>query len=110
MKLVKTDSRFALYHQGFDCYVEFGRCSWNEFNKWTTYCRSHIGGEFVDLGVFSFKAGTPNGKWKSVPRHRNKLGYQGHSSYSQRIYFRGKKYHTLMLMVIPAESNETFYL
>jgi hypothetical protein len=100
MKLQKTDKRFNLYQYGFDCYVEFNNNDWNNYNRYSRCCRQNLGDEFSD---FAGRVYT-NGNYKCVPFHRNK--YWG----GKRIYFRSEKYHTLLLMAMPAESKETFYL
>lgn len=102
MKLRKTDKRFNLYQYGFDCYIEFNSDDWKGYNKYVIFCCKQFGDEYWR---FMEREYTPNGKWKGVYRHRNKRGYE-----SKRIYFRGEKYHTLLLMAMPVESKETFYL
>ena len=101
MKLYKTDKRFELYDYGFDCYIEFTFDDWNSYNKYTTYCRRTLGNEFWKTQQKVYE----NGGWKGVYRHRNRRGVE-----TKRIYFRGEKYHTLLLMALPAEENKTFYL
>jgi hypothetical protein len=100
MKLKKTDKRFNLYRYGFDCYVEFNSNDWNNYNRYSQCCRQNLGSGFQD---FAGRVYT-NGNYKCVPSHRNKYWS------SKRIYFRGEKYHTLLLMAMPAKSKETFYL
>ncbi len=100
MKLQKTDKRFNLYRYGFDCYVNFSSNDWNNYNRYSRYCRQRLGDEFFE---FAGRVYT-NGNYKCVPFHRN--NYQR----SKRVYFRGEKYHTLLLIAMPAESKETIYL
>jgi 5-keto 4-deoxyuronate isomerase len=101
MKLRKTDKRFELHRFGFDCYVEFDSRDWNNYNRYTRYCRANFGSEFWHFNEVMF---APTGKWRAVPHHLNKRRS------SKRIYFRGEKYHTLLLMAMPVESKETFHL
>jgi len=101
MKLRKTDKRFDLYNYGFDCYIEFPFDDWNSYNKFVTYCRKTLGNEFWKTRQKVYE----NGGWKGVYRHRTRRGVE-----TKRIYFRGEKYHTLLLMALPAEDNKTFYL
>ena len=100
MRLKKTDRRFNIYRYGFDCYIEFNSEDWNNYNRYSQYCRQNLGNEFVEFASRVFT----QGNYKCVPFHRNKLWS------SKRIYFRGEKYHTLLLMAMPVESKETFYL
>ena len=100
MKLRKTDRRFELHRYGFDCYVEFGEQDWSAYNRTVRYCRDTFGPEFWHFAGRVYD----DGKWRSVPRHRSK-GWG-----SKRVYFRGEKYHTLLLMAMPLEDNKTFYL
>jgi hypothetical protein len=102
MKLRKTDRRFNLYQYGFDCYVEFDINDWHEYNRTVCYCRDNLGPGFWHFKEVMF---APTGKWKGVSRHRNKRGYE-----SKRIYFRGEKYYTLLLMALPQEDKNTVYL
>jgi hypothetical protein len=44
------------------------------------------------------------GNWRGNAHH------QGKRRISKRVYFRGEKYHTLLLMVMPLEDKNTFYL
>ena len=101
MKLRKTDKRFNLYCYGFDCYIEFKHDDWQGYNKYLHYCRKQFGDEFWHFASRVYE----DGKWKGVYRHRTKRGIE-----TKRIYFQGEKYHTLLLMAMPAESKETFYL
>lgn len=100
MKLRKTDRRFDLYRYGFDCYVEFGEQEWSAYNRTTRYCRENLGPEFWNFSERKYG----EGKWRGNAHHRGK-GWS-----SKRVYFRGEKYHTLLLMAMPVESKETFYL
>jgi len=100
MKLRKTDKRFNLYRYGFDCYVEFKTEDWNVYNRTTRYCIENLGPEFWHFAGRVYK----DGKWRAVPCHKSKRWE------SKRIYFRGEKYHTMLLMAMPAESKETFHL
>jgi hypothetical protein len=100
MRLRKTDRRFKLYQYGFDCYVEFNSDEWNNYNRTVRYCRENLGPEFWEFSSRVYE----NGNWKSYPHHRNKVWS------SKRVYFRGEKYHTLLLMAIPLEDKNTFYL
>jgi len=101
MKLRKTDKRFNLYRYGFDCYVEFQISDWNGYNRTTRYCRDNLGPEFW---CFAGRVARPAGNWRAVACHQNKRWK------SKRVYFRGEKYHTLLLMAMPLESKETIYL
>ena len=102
MKLRKTDKRFNLYRYGFDCYIEFKHDDWQGYNKYLRYCHKQFGDEFWH---FNERVYRPEGKWKGVYRHRTKRGIE-----TKRIYFQGEKYHTLLLMAMPAEDKDTFYL
>ena len=102
MKLRKTDKRFNLLKYGFDCYIEFNQDDWQGYNRYLQYCRKTFGDEYWR---FMEREYTPNGRWKGVYRHRTKRGVE-----TKRIYFRGEKYHTLLLMAMPLEDNKTFYL
>ena len=99
MRLIKTDRRFKLYQYGFDCYVEFGSDNWNNYNRYMRYCRANLGNEFWE---FLGRGGA--GNWRGNAHYRNRRWN------SKRIYFRGEKYYTLLLMAMPVESKETFYL
>ena len=101
MKLRKTDKRFNLYCYGFDCYIEFKHDDWQGYNKYLQYCRKQFGGEFWHFASRVYE----DGKWKGVHRHRTKRRIE-----TKRIYFRGEKYHTLLLMAMPLEDKDTFYL
>jgi hypothetical protein len=101
MKLHKTDRRFELHRYGFDCYVEFAIDDWNNYNRTTRYCRDNFGPEFWHFNEVMF---APTGKWKGVACHQSKRWK------SKRIYFRGEKYYTLLLMALPQEDKNTVYL
>lgn len=100
MRLKKTDRRYNLYRYGFDCYVEFASDDWNNWNRYSLYCKQKLGKEFWE---FSHRVFT-EGNYKCVPYHRNNLWS------SKRIYFRGEKYYTLLMMAMPLEDKNTFYL
>ena len=100
MKLRKTDKRFNLYQYGFDCYVEFEISDWNNYNRTTRYCRDNLGPEFFHFAGRVYG----NGNWKGVACHQSKRWK------SKRVYFRGEKYHTLLLMALPQEDKNTVYL
>jgi hypothetical protein len=100
MKLRKTDKRFNLLKYGFDCYIEFADHEWNKYERYSRHCRLKLGSEFFD---FAGRVYT-HGNYKCVPFHRNKR------LSSKRIYFRGEKYHTLLLIAIPSVDDSTFYL
>lgn len=102
MKLRKTDRRFKLYKFGFDCFVEFDMID-GGYNEYMRYCHNSkniLGEQFT---YFHGKVYTA-GNYHIVGRHRVK------NSYKKRIYFRGEKYHTLLLMSMPAKDENTFYL
>jgi hypothetical protein len=101
MKLRKTDKRFNLYCYGFDCYVEFAYNDWRAYNRIVSYCRKTFGPEFW---LFNERVYEPDAKWRAVSEHRNR------NWRSKRIYFRGEKYHTLLLMTLPADDQNTYYL
>lgn len=100
MRLKKTDRRYNLYRYGFDCYVEFNSEDWNNYNRYSRYCRQNLGSEFVEFAHRVFT----QGNYKCVPFHRNKLWS------SKRIYFREEKYYTLLMLAMPLEDKNTFYL
>jgi len=100
MKLHKTDKRFNLYRYGFDCYVEFATNDWNNYNRTVRYCRDTFGPEFWEFAGRVYTAGN----WRGNAHHRGKRWS------SKRIYFRGEKYHTLLLMTMPLEDKNSFYL
>lgn len=99
MKLKKTDRRFNLYKYGFDSYIEFDTSDWRNYNRYLRCCRKQLGSEFYE---FSGKVYT-KGNYKCVLQHRSKRQ-------SKRIYFRGEKYHTLLIMVMPTDDENTYYL
>lgn len=100
MKLRKTDNRFNLRKYGFDCYIEFRDDDWKNYNRYLRYCRDNFGEEFW---VFNERVYRPEGKWRAG-QHKNKR------CKSKRIYFRGEKYHTLLLMAMPTEDENSFRL
>ena len=100
MKLRKTDARFKLYNFGFDCYIEFDINSWKDYMRYMRYCNIILGEEFFYLRNRVYR----DGKYYFVSRHRKG------NSYYKRIYFRGEKNHTLLLMGMPTEDENTFYL
>lgn len=100
MKLHKTDRRFKLYNYGFDCYIEFEGNEWKNYNRSVRHCRQNFGDEFW---LFNGRVYRPEGKWISNI-HKNK------HDISKRIYLRGKKYYTLLMMAMPAEDENTFHL
>ena len=99
MRLRKTDNRFHLRKYGFDCYVEFRDDDWKNYNRYVRYCRDNLGDEFGDFAGRVY--GDGNGRAKQ---------HKGKRWSSKRIYFRGEKYYTLLLMAMPLEDNKTFYL
>jgi len=99
MKLHKTDRRFNLYQYGFDCYIEFSKDDWSNYNRYVHYCRYNLGNEFWEFAGHVYT----NGNWRGNAHHRGK-------PQCRRIYFRGEKYHTLLLMAMPLVDNKTFYL
>jgi hypothetical protein len=101
MKLYKTDRRFDLHRYGFDCYVEFAIEDWNNYNRTWRYCRDKLGKEFWHFKEVMYD---PTGNWKSVACHQSRRWR------SKRIYFRGEKYYTLLLMALPQEDKNTVYL
>lgn len=100
MRLRKTDRRFNLHKYGFDCYVEFNSNEWNNYHRYIRYCRENLGEEFWEFAGRVYD----DGNYRSVANHRGKRWS------SNRIYFRGEKYHTLLMLAMPMESKETFYL
>lgn len=100
MILKKTDRRYNLYRYGFDCYVEFNSDDWRNYNRYSRYCTQNLGKEFWE---FAHRVYT-QGNYKCVPFHSDRG--------SKRIYFRGEKYHTLLMLAMPSEEYEvqTFYL
>ena len=100
MRLKRTDRRYNLHRYGFDCYIEFNDSQWNDYNRYLRYCRSNFGEEFWEFAGRVYG----DGNWRAVANHKGKRWS------SKRIYFRGEKYHTLLLMAMPVESKETFYL
>jgi hypothetical protein len=100
MKLRKTDRRFNLHKYGFDCYVEFKEDDWQGYNRTTRYCRSNLGPEFWYFSGHVYE----KGNWRGNSHHQGKLRS------SARIYFRGEKYHTLLLMAMPEKNKETIHL
>lgn len=100
MKLRKTDRRFNLRKYGFDCYVEFDEKDWNNYNRYMGYCRDNLGPEFWEFAGRVYG----NGNYRGVAHHRGKRRS------SKRIYFRGEKYHTLLLIAMPLEDKNSFYL
>ena len=102
MKLHKTDKRFNLYRYGFDCYVEFATNDWNNYNRTVRYCRDTFGPEFWEFAGRVYTAGNWRGQ---IGQDRDKCWIG-----RKRVYFRGKKYHTLLLIAMPLVDNKTFYL
>ncbi len=100
MKLRKTDKRFNLYRYGFDCYVEFGEKEWLEYNRTVRYCRDKLGPEFWEFAGRVYG----DGNWRGNAHHRGK------SWSSKRVYFRGEKYYTLLLIALPTDDKNSFYL
>ncbi len=100
MELKKTDRRYNLYRFGFDCYVEFPDEDWNNYNRYVRYCRDNLSDEFWEFSGRVYN----NGNWRGNAHYRNRRWS------SKRIYFRGEKYHTLLLMAMPLDDNKTFYL
>jgi hypothetical protein len=100
MKLRKTDRRFDLHRYGFGCYVEFDINDWHGYNRTVRYCRDNLGSEFWQFAGRVYE----NGNWKGVACHQSKRWR------SKRVYFRGEKYHTLLLMALPQEDKNTVYL
>jgi hypothetical protein len=100
MKLHKTDLRFKLHKYGFDCYIELNQSDWKNYNRITTYCRNALGNEFYEFAGRVWE----KGNWKGHYHHR------GRRYSSRRIYFRGEKYHTLLLMALPTDDINTVYL
>ncbi len=99
MKLVRTDNRFNLYKYGFDCYLQFSMDQYAEFNRYKKVCRQVLGEEFYLYG------GKPNdGKYQPDAYYTNR----GLSS--KRIYLRGNRLYTLLLIAMPAESLNSFEL
>lgn len=100
MNLRKTDRRFKLYNYGFDCYIEFECDDWKNHNRCLRYCNQNFGEQFW---LFNKRVYRPEGKWRADV-HKNK------NQRSKRIYFRGEKYYTLLILAIPAEDENTFHL
>jgi hypothetical protein len=100
MKLRKTDKRFDLYRYGFDCYVEFNYEDWNGYNRTTRYCIENLGPEFWHFAGRVYG----DGNWRAVSHHQSKRWR------SKRIYFRGEKYYTLLLIALPTDDKNSFYL
>ena len=100
MKLKKTDRRFRLYCYGFDCYIEFDKSDWRNYNRYVQHCRKQLGDEHFDFAGRTYQ----KGNWHSVSFYRNR------SRESKRIYFRGEKYHTLLMMAMPVLEENTYYL
>lgn len=102
MKLRKTDQRFALYHHGFDIFLEFEDSEWNDYHRWQQTCRQVLGSEIF---IFNNRVYT-DGAWSGVHKHYNRRT----DTDSKRIYLRGEKHYTLLTMAVPHKSEETFYL
>jgi hypothetical protein len=100
VKLHKTDKRFNLYRFGFDCYVEFQISDFTGYNLYKKYCKDKLGPEFSEFAGRVYG----DGNWRSVACYQNRRWR------SKRIYLRGEKYHTLLLVAMPLESKETIYL
>ena len=100
MKLRKTDRRFELHRFGFNCYVEFEISDWHGFNRTVRYCRDNLGLEFSHFAGRVYE----DGNWRVVACHQSRKWR------SKRIYFRGEKYYTLLLMALPQEDKNTVYL
>lgn len=102
MKLRKTDKRFKLYQFGFDCYIEFDTDNGDylDFIRYQRYCNKTLGEQFLYFRDAVFQ----NGKYYISNRHRKK------NSYYKRIYFRGEKNYTLLLIAMPLEDKNTFRL
>ena len=101
-QLKTTDSRFSLAKEGFTCFLEFDQWDWNNYNRWTQACRATLGEQYWSFG--RYHRGGP-GKWKGVFKHKYRDGRE-----TRRIYFRGDKVYTMMLMAVPAEKEENIYL
>ena len=101
MNLRKTDKRFRLHKYGFDCYLEFQRSDWHGYLSCISHCRKLFGDEHW---LFMEREFTPNGKWRGVPYYGNR-----HSG-SKRIYLRGEKCYTMLLMTMSSDHKETIYL
>jgi len=100
MKLRKTDRRFKLYKYGFDCYIEFYSDSWREYMRYQRYCNNILGEQFQYFHGRVYREG----------KYCIDTGHRKGNSYYKRIYFRGEKNHTLLLMGMPEEDVNTFYL
>jgi hypothetical protein len=100
MRLHKTDRRFKLYQHGFTCYLEFSNSDWKNYNRYIRYCREKFGDEFWDFAGRIFQQGNWIGQYS----------YRNRGVSSKRIYLRGEKYYTLLLLVLPAEDEHTVYL
>lgn len=90
MKLKKTDRRFKLYHYGFDCYIE--PSDWKQYTRCKKICEKTFGNRFL---IFHNRVYNPSGKWHPS-MHSN---YQD----TNRIYLRGEKYYTLLMMSMPEQ-------
>ena len=100
MKLVRTDNRFNLYKYGFDCYLQFSLGEYLEFNRYKEVCKKVFGDEFYNCYL-----GKPSdGKYQSDGYYTNR----GLSS--KRIYLRGNRLYTLLLIAMPTESLNSFDL
>ena len=100
MKLRKTDNRFNLRKYGFDCYIEFASNDWIGYNRYIHYCRQIFGDEFWEFAGRVYN----NGNWRGNSHHKGKRWS------SKRIYFRGEKFYTLLLIAMPLEDKNSFYL
>lgn len=100
MKLRKTDQRFKLYRYGFDCYLEFDSHDWNNYNRHVIYCNDTLGLEFWEFAGRVYE----NGHWKGNSHYRSKRWS------SKRIYFRGEEFYTMLLIAMPLEDKNSFYL
>lgn len=101
MKLKKADRRFTLYDHGFTHFLEFDHSDWQNYNMYSRQCAKQFGTEFLMTCGHIWQ----NGNWKTVYRHRTRRGKE-----SKRIYFRGEKYHTMLMLALSSTDKNTVYL
>lgn len=104
MKLRKTDRRFKLYNYGFTCFVEFDGDNWLRVEEWRRACQQTLGEEFFEIGGRVYR----NGKWRKETT--KKPDRYWNPCKRERIYFRGDKVYTMMLMAVPPHREGDFYL
>jgi len=104
MNLKKTDNRFNLYKFGFNCYLNFESADWDDFNRYRHTCRKLFKSQFIYRNNCSYQ----NGNWAVGIMIRTTRG-----EYFNRIYLRGDKNYTALILAVPAYDNDkahTVYL